>query len=30
VIYIAGVPYLRTAAWLVSIVGLLMIFLHLL
>src|SRR6185503_9865910 len=29
VIYLAGVPYLRTAAWLVSIVGLVLIFLQL-
>lgn len=30
VIYLAGIPYLRTAAWLVSIVGLVIIFLQLL
>ena len=30
VIYLAGIPYLRTAAWLVSIIGLVMIFLQLL
>lgn len=30
VIYLAGIPYLRTAAWLVSIVGLILIFLQLL
>jgi uncharacterized MAPEG superfamily protein len=30
VIYIAGVPYLRTAAWLVSVIGLVIIFLQLL
>ena len=30
VIYVAGIPYLRTAAWLVSIVGLVLIFLQLL
>jgi len=30
VIYLAGIPYLRTAAWLVSIVGLVLIFLQLL
>jgi len=30
VIYLAGVPYLRTAAWLVSIVGLVIIFLQML
>jgi uncharacterized MAPEG superfamily protein len=30
VIYLAGVPYLRTAAWLVSVIGLVMIFLQLL
>lgn len=29
IIYIAGIPWLRTAAWAVSIVGLLMIFLQL-
>ncbi|HUQ24225.1 MAG TPA: MAPEG family protein [Burkholderiales bacterium] len=29
-LYVAGVPYLRTAAWLVSIIGLVMIFLQLL
>jgi len=29
-IYVAGIPYLRTAAWLVSIVGLVLIFLQLL
>ena len=29
-IYVAGVPYLRTAAWLVSVIGLVMIFLQLL
>ena len=29
VIYLAGIPYLRTAAWLVSIIGLVMIFLQL-
>ena len=26
VIYIAGIPWLRTAAWLVSVIGLLLIF----
>jgi uncharacterized MAPEG superfamily protein len=30
VVYVAGVPYLRTAAWLVSVIGLVMIFLQLL
>ena len=30
VIYLAGIPYLRTAAWLVSIIGLVLIFLQLL
>jgi uncharacterized MAPEG superfamily protein len=30
VIYVAGVPYLRTAAWLVSVIGLVLIFLQLL
>jgi uncharacterized MAPEG superfamily protein len=30
VIYLAGIPYLRTAAWLVSVIGLVMIFLQLL
>jgi uncharacterized MAPEG superfamily protein len=30
VIYVAGIPYLRTAAWLASIVGLVLIFLQLL
>jgi uncharacterized MAPEG superfamily protein len=30
VIYLAGVPYLRTAAWLVSVIGLVMVFLQLL
>jgi len=30
VIYVAGIPYLRTAAWLVSIIGLIIIFLQLL
>src|SRR6185295_680661 len=30
VIYLAGIPYLRTAAWLVSIVGLVLIFCQLL
>jgi uncharacterized MAPEG superfamily protein len=30
VIYVAGVPYLRTATWLVSVIGLVMIFLQLL
>jgi uncharacterized MAPEG superfamily protein len=30
VIYLAGVPYLRTAAWLVSVIGLVLIFLQLL
>jgi uncharacterized MAPEG superfamily protein len=30
VIYLAGIPYLRTAAWLVSIAGLLVIFCQLL
>ncbi len=30
VIYVIGIPYLRTAAWLVSIIGLVMIFLQLL
>jgi uncharacterized MAPEG superfamily protein len=30
VIYVAGIPFLRTAAWLVSIVGLVLIFLQLL
>lgn len=29
-IYLAGIPYLRTAAWLVSIIGLVIIFLQLL
>ncbi len=29
VIYLAGVPYLRTAAWTVSVVGLILIFLQL-
>jgi len=29
-IYVAGIPYLRTAAWLVSVIGLVMIFLQLL
>ena len=29
-IYLAGIPYLRTAAWLVSLVGLVLIFLQLL
>src|SRR5271166_5622221 len=29
-IYLAGIPYLRTLAWLVSVVGLVMIFLQLL
>jgi uncharacterized MAPEG superfamily protein len=28
VIYVAGIPWLRTAAWLVSVVGLLLIFLQ--
>jgi uncharacterized MAPEG superfamily protein len=28
VIYLAGVPYLRTAAWLVSVIGLVLIFLQ--
>lgn len=30
VIYLAGIPFLRTAVWLVSIIGLVMIFLQLL
>jgi uncharacterized MAPEG superfamily protein len=30
VIYVAGVPYLRTASWLVSVIGLVLIFLQLL
>jgi uncharacterized MAPEG superfamily protein len=30
VIYLAGIPYLRTAAWLASIIGLVIIFLQLL
>ena len=30
VIYLAGIPYLRTAAWLVSVIGLVLIFLQLL
>jgi uncharacterized MAPEG superfamily protein len=30
VIYLAGIPYLRTAAWLVSVIGLVIIFLQLL
>ena len=30
VIYVAGIPYLRTAAWLVSVIGLVLIFLQLL
>jgi uncharacterized MAPEG superfamily protein len=30
VIYVAGIPWLRTAAWAVSVVGLLLIFLQLL
>ena len=30
VIYVAGITYLRTLAWLVSIIGLVMIFLQLL
>jgi uncharacterized MAPEG superfamily protein len=30
VIYVAGVPYLRTATWLVSVIGLVLIFLQLL
>ena len=30
VIYLAGIPFLRTAAWLVSIIGLVIIFLQLL
>jgi uncharacterized MAPEG superfamily protein len=30
VIYLAGIPYLRTAAWLVSVIGLILIFLQLL
>jgi uncharacterized MAPEG superfamily protein len=30
VIYVAGIPYLRTLAWLVSVVGLVLIFLQLL
>jgi uncharacterized MAPEG superfamily protein len=30
VIYVAGIPWLRTAVWLVSVVGLLLIFLQLL
>jgi len=30
VIYLAGIPYLRTATWLVSVIGLIMIFLQLL
>jgi uncharacterized MAPEG superfamily protein len=29
VIYVAGIPYLRTAAWLVSVIGLVLIFLQL-
>jgi len=29
-VYVAGIPYLRTAAWLVSVIGLIMIFLQLL
>jgi uncharacterized MAPEG superfamily protein len=29
VIYLAGIPFLRTAAWLVSVIGLVMIFLQL-
>ena len=29
-IYLAGIPFLRTAAWLVSIIGLVIIFLQLL
>jgi uncharacterized MAPEG superfamily protein len=30
VIYVAGIPYLRTATWLVSVIGLVMIFLQIL
>ena len=30
VIYVAGIPWLRTAAWLVSVLGLILIFLQLL
>jgi len=30
VIYLAGIPYLRTAAWLVSVIGLVLIFLQVL
>ena len=30
VIYLIGIPYLRTLAWLVSVIGLVMIFLQLL
>ena len=30
VIYLVGIPYLRTLAWLVSVIGLVMIFLQLL
>ncbi len=30
VIYVAGIPYLRTLAWAVSVVGLVLIFLQLL
>jgi uncharacterized MAPEG superfamily protein len=30
VIYVAGIPYLRTAAWLASIIGVVLIFLQLL
>ena len=29
-VYVAGIPYLRTAVWLVSVIGLIMIFLQLL
>jgi len=29
IIYIIGIPWLRTAAWLVSVIGLLLIFLQL-
>ena len=29
VLYIAGIPWARTAAWLVSVIGLLLIFLQL-
>jgi uncharacterized MAPEG superfamily protein len=29
IIYVAGIPWLRTVAWLVSVVGMIMIALHL-